>query len=386
MRVEVTKRDLEVALAVAKVGTSGTGSDITTHYVFRHTSSGTNVLSSNGRLGVGSPLICKVTFSDEEKEGAFTVEAKRLDQWLNAVEDAVLNLELEKDKKVRAKSPGGSIRLNSLDPSNFPYWDDQYEETGRGYAAQADRLRSGLSHVKQYVYDKDSKRPEISVVEIKESEGERILSATDQKALGRVKIADLQSSASFRIHAKDLSNVLGFLQTAKEEPIEIREHEARTFFVRGDRAMLNVPKPRHSFPDIPISSSDAYPYSWTLDRSKFKDALLALSAGAPGDSERVNFSWGSDEVVMKMPSATGSENNYKVSLKASEKSEEDFPEKGFDLPLSYLKNLLIQFKDPSLTIELKPTITDAGTLKGGQCRFRETRFDDVYSVILPWSL
>ena len=57
MKIEVAKPDLEAALGVVSIGTASTGSDLTTHFVFRRRDDGViEVLSNNNRLGCSMPV------------------------------------------------------------------------------------------------------------------------------------------------------------------------------------------------------------------------------------------------------------------------------------------------------------------------------------------
>ena len=386
MKIEVTKRDLEVALNTANVGVAGTGADMTTHFIFRHVDGRVEVLANNGRLGVSSPLICNSQLSSDVD--SFTVEAKRMKSWLSAVSDGVLTLEFdESDRRVVAKSPRGSITLNSLDPKNFPYWDNDFSSTEQGYSLKSKQLMGALNHVKLFVYEKDTKEPRLSVVEVKETEDGRILESTDRAALGMVKLAALQDQGAFRIHNKDLGNVLAFLNTIGDEPVEIREHDKRTFFVRGDGALLNVGRPKHAFPDFKVGSGDeADPYAWTFQTELLKSSIRALVAGAPREESKIHFALDRNQVAISMPSATTGRNTYQLELLESTNTEDkDFPEDGFTVPYEHLLKILNQYKSESVTVGLSPRYGDNGKVRGGHCRFQEMRGENQYSVILVWS-
>lgn len=385
MKLEVTKRDLEAALKVASIGAAGTGSDITTHFVFRHTEDGrTEVLANNGRLGVSTPLICQASLSSDEN--AFTVEAKRLSSWLAAVDNAVLTLEFQ-DRKVVAKSPRGSISLNSLDPELFPYWDEGFNATEDGYSVESKTLISALNHVRPFIYSRDTKEPRLAVAEVKTQTSEdedRWLQATDRKALGMVRCKALQK-ASFRLHEKDVGNVISFLSTIKDESVECRESKTRTFFVRGDGAVMNVARPRDAFPDMSVNT-DSDPYSWTLKTDDLRSSILALLAGAPSENPLMTFSRTQGQVEVSMVSASGSRNKYHLEL-LDEVSDEDtpFPEDGFKVSHAHVLKILSAHKQETITIGLMVKVdANTGKVRHGACRFHDNRDGDDYLVILPW--
>jgi len=389
MKIEVTKRDLEATLSVAAVGVAGTGADMTTHFVFRHVDGHTEVLANNGRVGVSAPLICNATVS--EAATSFTVEAKRLKSWIAAVENSVLSLEVTSDKKIVAKSPKGSIRLNSLDPELFPYWDDQFSSSEEGYRIGAKSLASAFSHVKLFISDKDTKNPRLSVTEVKEYNGERLLEATDKASLGVVKLDALQGNGAFRVHGKDLGSVIGFLTAAGDEEVEIRETDNRMFIIRNDSSLLNVGRPSHAFPDLTVGTDDDQ-FAWNLKTADLKSSIQALEAGASKEDIRVNFKADRGQVMVSMASASGSRNIYHLEMEAGSKFDADeaqtaaFPEEGFDLPAPHLMRVLSQYKGDEITMGLNLKKNPAGKVAGGFSRFQESRDKDDYLVILVWMM
>jgi hypothetical protein len=385
MKIEVAKPDLETALQVVSIGTASSGSDLTTHYVFRRRPSDgmVEVLSNNTRLGCSMPIAgCKV----EEGEGgdAFTVESWRLNKWIAAVEDAPLTLSLE-GGTVKAKSPKGSVKFQSLDPAQFPYWDTTFAEAGEGSSINAKRLQGALSHVKLFISDKDTTSPKLAVTEILNES----LQATDKGALAVVTIGDLKDS-NLRIHGKDLSQVLSFLGSCGDEPVELREHEKCLFVVRADGGILSLSRPYHGFPDIALDKKPDDPHWWSLRTDELQSAINALVASASKEDTRLTFKQEGDMVALSMTSASGDRST--MHLEALEHGVADdapapMPEEGFDISYPYLLKLLGQHRGESIKFGLNPQV-DKKTKKpkGGWVRFREDRDGDDYLTLLVWLL
>jgi len=382
MKIEVAKPDLEAALQVVSIGTASTGSDLTTHFVFRRRDGVVEVLSNNNRLGCSMPIAgCNV---EEGGADAFTVESSRLNKWISAVEDASLTLELE-DGTVRATSPKGSVKFQSLDPAQFPYWDETLGDTADGISLNAKRLQSALRHVKLFISDKDTTTPKLAVTEI--SNGS--LQATDKGALAVVTIKELAKS-NLRIHGKDLAQVLAFLGSCGEDAVEIKEHERCLFLVRQDGGVLSVGRPHHAFPDIQLDKKPGDPHWWSLKADDLQSAINALSASASKEDTRLTFSLEGGTVGLSMTSAPGD----KVTLHleaiehgAAEDAKIDMPEKGFDIAYPYLLKLLGQHRGETIKFGLNPQL-DKKTKKpgGGWVRFREDRDGDDYLTLLVWLL
>jgi len=386
MKIEVAKPDLEAALQVASIGTASTGSDLTTHFVFWHRPDGiVEVLSSNNRLGVSMPIAgCKAVLPDGDDTGSFTIESWRLNKWIAAVEDAVLALELE-DGVVKATCPKGSVKFQSLDPSEFPHWEEALAESPAGTAIAARRLHAALSHVKLFISDKDTTTPKLAVTEILNES----LQATDKGALGVVTIDELAKS-NLRIHGKDLGQVLSFLAACGDDEVQVREHERCLFLVRQDEGVMSVGRPHHAFPDIKLDKKPDDPHHWTIKTAELRMAINALAASAAREDTRLSFGIDRNMVGLTMTSASG--DRVTLHLEAQDQSsgedaEVPLPESGFDIAYPYLLKLLGQYQAETIKFGLNPQVDQAtGKPRGGWVRFREDRGGDDYLTLLVWLL
>ena len=385
MKIEVAKPDLEAALQVVSIGTASTGSDLTTHYVFRYMADDNTVqvLSNNNRLGCSMPIPgCKAHVDGDVS--AFTVESWRLNKWIAAVEDAVLTLEFT-DGNVKATSPKGSVKFQSLDPEGFPYWDDTLGDTATGTTIAAKRLQGALSHVKLFISDKDTTTPKLAVTEILNES----LQATDKGALAVVTIGDLKTS-NLRIHGKDLGQVLAFLGGCGDEAVEVKEHDRCLFLVRQNGGLLSVGRPHHAFPDIALDKKPDDPHWWSVKTDELQSAINALSASASKEDTRLNFALNDGMVGLSMTSASG--DRVTLSLEAQERGSLEnapvgMPEAGFDIAYPYLLKLLGQCRDETIKFGLNPQLDKkSGKPKGGWVRFREDRGGDDYLTLLVWLL
>lgn len=399
MKIEVAKPDLETALQVVSIGSSSSGNDLTTHFVFRHRDkdNGVEVLSNNNRIGCSMP-IQGVQVMLSEDANAFTVESWRLNKWLSAVEDSVLTLEYQ-DGVVKATSPKGSVKFQSLDPEQFSYWDKTLGETGTSTMISAKRLQIALSHVKLFISDKDTTQPKLGVTEIKKA----ALQATDKGALALVALAGLDDS-NIRIHGKDLTQVLAFLSQSGDHDIEIKEHDRCLFLVRHDGGVLSVGRPPHAFPDINIDRDGEDPHYWDLHKEDVVSSINALAASASKEDTRVTFTVPKEGIIgISMMSTSGEEVSMHLetqshtipSTKEGEAdtivpgwgAQEDAPEipkEGFGIAYPYLIKLLGQWKNDVIRFGINPQVDSKGKSKGGWVRFREDRDGDDFLTLLVW--
>jgi DNA polymerase III sliding clamp (beta) subunit (PCNA family) len=380
MKIEVAKSDLEAALQVVSIGTSGTGSDLSTHFLFRHEPDDdgdrVSVLAYNGRLGASVPIVCQAEVN-EDGPSSFTVEAWRLKDWLSAAADTALTLEFD-DGVVKATGIRGSVKFRSLDPSTFPYWDESLTKAKKIVDIEASRLHRAFAHAKLFISDKDTVHPHLAVTEIKNGS----LRATDQAALTLITISELAES-KLRIHGKDLQHVLSYLALESSEKIEVLEHDRTLFLKRTDEGILSVGRPHNAFPAIKVDKDTDDMHWWIVSTVDLDSAVKQLAASAAKEDRRLTIDFDPEvsQVLLSMTSASGSTDVLQLDCPehgSMDDAQEPLPDGGFAIEYPYIQRLLSQYKEKTLRFGLNPQ------KKGGWIRFRDDRDGDGFLTLLVW--
>lgn len=386
MKIEVAKSDLESALEVPRIAV-GSGDDLTSHYVFRVKDSQVEILSHSERV-FGFSRIQGASFDAEEGD-SFTVEASRLDRWLKAIKAGKpLVVETAGDGVVTLKGGRSKIRLRSLDPKKFRYWDGLYasaEEVGK---IGPESLARALACSRWFIGGDDTNKPELCQVEAVEG----VLWATDRRALTSVLMPRLPNLA-IRVPGSDVSTLIKFLsekRTQEELSIEIRQAERPfeeggggcAFFHRPDGSYLGVMRPMAAFPTLELDRDEEDQAKMSLNREEFNGALDVLLAGAPKGFPSVTFVYDQekDTVSVQMPCEAGDVVSYplqQVTVKNGEAWDQDFT-----IDYDHLKGIADTFKlnDIDLGVNKRK--------RGGYVSFRYTDDDedgkgnDYYSVIV----
>jgi DNA polymerase III sliding clamp (beta) subunit (PCNA family) len=312
MKFTVAKKDLEAALQLVSqtVGSSGSGSDISNHYLFRIQEVGdqkrVEILSSNGRVFSSAFLVCQI---EDETHESFTIEAKRLkgnNGWLSAVSDSALTFERLEDLVV-ASSPRGSIKFQTLDPSTFPYWDKTLENIKKVATFKADRLKKILDYVRNMISDDESRKPHLCVTEVMDGS----YYATNMNVATMVKVPGLEKS-TMRIHGKDVRSVVGFLNACGENEVEVYEHNRVVIFKCDDGSLFGETRFNVNFPNLSLSKYTSDQYAWTLPKQEIVEGIKFLMPCTDiKDAPHVFFAPGDDNnVILSMVSTS----KQKVSL------------------------------------------------------------------------
>jgi len=378
MKIEVAKSDLENALKVVNIGSSGSGGDLTTHILFRHADSQTELLAYNGRLGTSSPLVCQTTLEDEGVS-AFTVESDRLTRWLTAAGDVAVTLEA-KDAIVTATGSLGSVKFRSLDPSGFPFWDKQISGAKRTIEIEANRLHQALGHSKSFISSADTTRPELAVTEIRGG----TLWATDQAALSMVTLEEF-SDAALRLSGKDIGPILTFLSLSGEDKVEVLEHKRSMFIRREDGSVLNAGRPSTPFLELEDIDNDENAHWWVIGCSDLDRAIKQLSASAAKEELGLTFNFdpSDQKITLSMTGDSGSTNTLKLpcpEFGSKADVEVGMPQSGWKVEYTYISRLLASYRGgKTIKIGLNPAGED-----GGWAKIEEDRDGDKYLTILVW--
>ena len=380
MKIEVSKVDLESALSVSGL-TVGSGTDLSSHYLFRRVDAGVEVLAYDMRTFSGIPLKCNV-----EGDEPFTVEAWRLDKWLSGVADGVLTITSDTSGEVTAKGTKGRIRLRSLDPSKFPYWDRLYSEAKSDGSIAATTLLRAVNVSKCFVSSDDTTKPEICQIEAING----TLWSTDRRALSHVRVA--MPELNVRLPGKDVYTLLCFLSLKDTllSDVEVLTSErsasegggACALFRRADGGYVGITRPTVAFPKLDVNPDNQDAASFTLDLSDFKAAISILSASAPKNHDTVRFRYVDGRVLASMPSDAGGDDDYPLTVKGEIVNGDVFGGDGFTVRHQYIKSIADSFD----VAELKLGVNTRG--KGGFIGVRHTDAEESggtdYFVVLVW--
>lgn len=363
MKISIAKRDLEAALSVTKISVSG-DSDLSGHYLFRYKGGKIEILSYHQRVFSLAPVVSSV----EGEEGeAFTVEAWRLDKWVSGVTDGVLMLTSDGAGDVTCSGPRSKIKLRSLDPSKFPYWDKLVASAKPSGSTLPTSLSRALSISRWFVSSDDTSKPELCQIDSVKG----VFFATDRRSFSSAEIPGLEN-LSVRIPSKDVGLLVKFLTekgTVEGGAIEIREASrppseggGAALFFRPDGSYFGVVRPNTELPPLSKEYRDAAPdFSITLDHAELTSAVSVLSAAAPRGHERISFKIRDGAIAVVMPSEAGGTTESSLTL-AVLKGPPDLSVE-FQIDYSYVQGLFATFGGEQLELGCSQR---AG---GGWCTF-----------------
>ena len=385
MKFKVAKQDLLKAINAVTPVLSTSGSDLSTHYLFRRVESEANkleVLAFSGKLFASCPMT--VQFEDDKQE-MFTIVGGRFQTWLKGIPEVVITFDYADHKTIVTLPDECNMKVPeilSLDVSAWPFWDGRLTEAVETSNLDSSRLISALEYVNKFVADDESKLPDLCMCAIKNG----VIYATDRLTATSVEVAGLEKS-NFNIHKTEIRNVINFLPD--EGNIIVKEYPNGVTFWREDGAVLGCGSPLATFPFFK-SPGDADYCTWTLNTKELLDALPSLYAWAADDDIRLIISQDTTTkaVVFSMASASGPGSSIKKLTCLGESMSEgpfEIPAAGFAISYKKLQEILIPLKGVDAVFGVNP-------LKNkGYLRFTETRFADAdgkggdkYLTLVVW--
>lgn len=383
MKIVTSTASLIAAINIVQSAVAGGDeANLPSHFLFRIVEGVPHILASNGKRLLADAAVDGASVEGDPRP--FTVSAWRFGQLLRLSPDATAVLDFDETiTSTKVNIGGRTIRLASLDPSQFNYWDDTLTNTQVTATLKASRLFAALNYVRPFVSTLDTRTPGLAAAECREG----TLWATDSHSVASVIVAGLEKS-SLRIHFSDISAVNAFLGLDGELDITVREHPSTIFFVRPDGGVFGVSRWVHAFPNMKLDR--ATKASFTLDTDNLRFGIRFLATASAKDDDKIRFDFRDDKTVISVKNAiTGTDKGaqssewreeFEVDTKALNNitALSEINRTSFDLNTNHLTAILDLVTEQTVTFEVN------WTAKNGYVLYKNTVDGDEYVTIAVW--
>jgi hypothetical protein len=310
MKIQIAKQDLVGTLQQVNpsLASAGSSDDISVHYLFRAVEDGdghkAEVLTCHGAMFSTAPLIGAVVDVPDGSPAMFTVEGKRLKQWLQTASDAALTMEYDaSESEVLMTAPIGKMRFGSVDPSKFRLWDKLVKDAEVKSTVKAVKLKDAFDYTHRFCSE-DRQRPDLIVFESRDG----ALMATDGTAAAKVTVPDLGDEV-FRVLGKeDTPKFVAFLGTAAEDDdVTVLVHPRALILKKADGALMGERKPDKGFPkDFSVGTdADDDQVWWEVPVAEMQRRIKFLTSGADAADSRLRLQQDGDEAILSMATVGG---------------------------------------------------------------------------------
>ena len=376
MTFTIDVKKLQETLAVSKLTVAAGGGDIMSHYLFRKNLAGTGleVLSYSGRMFSSCPLPCEF-----EGDESFTVEADRLEQWLAALgeDSSVVFSYADKVVSLTSTDPAGTIRLQSLDPGKWYYWDDGLNGITKTMTLGAKRAKNILAHLKEFISKDETKTPQFCVAELRKG----IFYATDRQVATVVEAVG-SDAGTVRIFGGNIAKIISFVGLCGDGEIEVFERDTFIVYKRADGATIGEARSMARFPDLDLGTGKSDLTKWGVKREKFLQLVRYLAAGRPTKHESMSLKIVDGRLELKMPSAAGGDciQNMDCVIESAPDAPA-LPEGGISMNFEPLVHILGKMSEETIQfgVNAKPS-------RGGWVRFKSEKDGDTYHTVITWKI
>src|SRR3954467_3986700 len=180
MKLQVTQENLSKALStVARIANSRNPLAILSNVLLKTENNRLSIAATNLDIGITHFIGSKI-----EKEGAITVPARLMQDFVSSLPDSVLNLELT-DNKLHITTDQYQSTINGIVADDFPVMPAIKE--GITWKSPAPDFKKALSQV-VFAASADDARPVLNGVYFHSVSGQAVIAATDSYRLAEKKV------------------------------------------------------------------------------------------------------------------------------------------------------------------------------------------------------
>ena len=224
MKLTVPQNELSKALGtVTRIATAQPGKPILANVLLRTDDAKLIVAATNLEVVIVDTIGAKV-----EEQGAITVPAKLLAEFVNNLPKTNVNIETD-DSKIKITAGGYKSTINSQKADDYPAIPDSTEEGE--FTILSDLLKSAISET-VLVTSTDTTRPILTGVYFHTIDGNLYLAATDGYRLAERKVAAVEGDINMIVPADALQDAMRVASSVKE--VTVRYSDDQISFIAED--------------------------------------------------------------------------------------------------------------------------------------------------------
>jgi len=316
MKLTCTQENLNFGLnVVSHIASRSTNLPILNNVLLKAEKTELKLITTNLEMGVKLGVRGKI-----DKEGAFTVQAKLLSDYVNLLPKENINLELE-ENNLNIKCLNYQTQIKGLEATEFPLLPEI--EKKNKITLKVDDLKPALNRV-AFCAALDESRPEISGVLFKINEKQLVITATDSYRLAEKKIEVLESkinNGQFIIPLKTIQELQRILFSQQEKNLNIYFNDNQALF-EIDNIELISRLIEGQYPDYQQIIPQNYKTKVKIKTSEFLQAVKTASLFCkPGINDvKITLLPSKNEIVVIASNANLGENitNLSVEIEGEE--------------------------------------------------------------------
>lgn len=229
MKLQVTQANLSKALStVARIASTRNTLPILANVLLKTENNRLSIAATNLDIAITHFVGSKI-----EKEGAITVPARLMQDFVGSLPDSVINLELT-DNKLHITTDKYNSTINGISAEDFPVM--PAITGGTNWKLPTLDFKKSLSQV-VFAASGDDSRPVLTGVYFMTDNNEVSIAATDSYRLAEAKLGKNKSPVNFLLPASAAQDLLRIVGDSTE-PISITHDEQQVLFEAGDVTLV----------------------------------------------------------------------------------------------------------------------------------------------------
>ena len=276
MKLQVTQENLAKALStVARVATNRGTLPVLANVLIKTVDNRLTISATNLDIAITQHIGSKIV-----EEGAITVPARLLQDFVNTLPSGVIDIRLD-DHKLRIKSGSYNSSINGISAEDFPVMPAIKQNKPRILPNKL--CREALQQV-VVAASNDDARPVLTGVYIHTYEGNLYMVATDSYRLAEKKITTTKEDVSLLVPANAMQDLLRIVADSDED-VEMYHDDQQVLFKVGDVELVtrlidgNYPDYRKLIPEK-FSSTARLQKQEFLNLTKIASLFARESAGS----------------------------------------------------------------------------------------------------------
>ena len=229
MKLQVTKENLAKALGtVARVANTRNTLPILANVLLKTDKNRLSIAATNLDIAITHHIGSKI-----EKDGAITVPARLMQDFVSSLPDSVLNLELT-DNKLHITTDQYQSTINGVAADDFPIM--PAISSGTSWKLPARDFKKALSQV-VFAASSDDARPVLTGVYFHSSGGEVVAVATDSYRLAENKLGKNKAAVNFLVPSTAAADLLRIIDDGDKE-VSVTHDDQQVLFQVGDVTLV----------------------------------------------------------------------------------------------------------------------------------------------------
>jgi len=229
MKLQVTQENLAKALGtVARVANTRNTLPILANVLLKTDKNRLSIAATNLDIAITHHIGSKI-----EKDGAITVPARLMQDFVSSLPDSVLNLELT-DNKLHITTDQYQSTINGVAADDFPVM--PAISGGTSWKLPARDFKKALSQV-VFAASSDDARPVLTGVYFHSSGGEVVAVATDSYRLAENKLGKNKAAVNFLVPSTAAADLLRIIDDGNKE-VSVTHDDQQVLFQVGDVTLV----------------------------------------------------------------------------------------------------------------------------------------------------